>query len=333
MGYSNDIINRARRQLESANQEAKAENRRRTQEAYGRLPRLKELDGLLRRSMIVAAQSAFMKGDEALQVMEDAKNANLAFQKERRELIAQHYPADWLEIDCACTRCGGNGYLGTSMCHCLETLCRQEQKKDIGLLTNGLDRFENFDLSYYPDAVVPGTGISMRAVMAKTLSTCCAYAAAFPGEQGNLLFSGDTGLGKTLMAACIAAEVTEKGCSVVYESAPRLFQQLEKARFAHDAESRAQMESYCNRYTDCDLLILDDLGTELSGQFVTAALYNLINERYMQNKATIISTNLKNEEMESRYSTQILSRLRGNYRRVAFVGEDIRVKKNRGQLG
>ena len=119
---------------------------------------------------------------------------------------------------------------------------------------------------------------------------------------------------------------------MAYESAPRLFSQLEKAKFAHDPEVRAQMESYCSRYTDCDLLILDDLGTELSGQFVTAALYQLINERYMQGKATIISTNLKNEDIESRYSPQVLSRLRGNYRRVAFVGDDIRIKKNRGQV-
>ena len=332
MGYSNDVMLRARRQLENANQAAKAENRRRTDEAYARMPRLKEIDGLLRRSMVLAAQAAFAKGDEAQQIMEDARKANLALQEERRALIARYYPADWLEVDSACARCGGSGYMGSAMCSCLETLCKQEQKKDIGLLTNGLTRFEDFDLSYYPDAAVPGTDISMRAVMTKTLNTCRAYAAAFPGEQGNLLFSGDTGLGKTLMAACIASEVTDKGCSVVYESAAQLFAQLEKAKFAYDPETRAQMENYCSRYTNCDLLILDDLGTELSGQFVTAALYNLINERYLQGKATIISTNLKNEEMESRYSSQILSRLRGNYRRVAFVGQDIRVKKNRGQL-
>lgn len=332
MGYSNEVVIRARQQLENANQAAKAENRRRTVEAYERLPRLKELDSLLRRSMVLAAQAAFRKGDEAEQIMEEAKTANQALQKERRELIARHYPEDWLEVDCACARCGGTGYMGSAMCTCLEALCRQEQKKQISILSNGANRFEDFDLSYYPEKNVDGTDISMRTVMAKTLNTCRAYAAAFPGEQGNLLFSGATGLGKTFLSACIAAEVTDQGYSVAYESAPRLFSQLEKAKFAHDPEVRAQMETYCSRYTDCDLLILDDLGTELSGQFVTAALYQLINERYMQGKATIISTNLKNEDIESRYSPQVLSRLRGNYRRVAFVGDDIRIKKNRGQV-
>lgn len=332
MGYSNEVLISARRQLEEENQRLKAENRRRQEQAYAQLPRLQELDSLLRRSMVVAAQAAFAKGDESGKLMADARAVNLALQKERAELLAAHYPEGWLDRDCACDRCGGVGYLGSNMCSCLENLCRQEQKKRIGALAGGSKCFADFDLNYYPDRVLPGTNFNMRAVMAKTLETCRAYAAEFPGQSGNLLFSGSTGLGKTLMSACIASQVTDKGCSVVYESAPRLFSQLEKARFAHDPEVRAQTEAVCSNYNDCDLLIVDDLGTELSGQFVTAALYSLINERLITGKATIISTNLKNEELESRYSAQILSRLRGNYRRVAFVGEDIRVKKNWGEL-
>ena len=201
------------------------------------------------------------------------------------------------------------------------------------MLSCGVSRFVEFKLEYYPDRIQPGTQINIRDYMAKTLETCRRYAANFPGEQGNLLFSGNTGLGKTFLSACIATEVTEKGCSVAYESAPHLFANLEKAKFTADPELRAQAEAKCSKYTACDLLILDDLGTELSGQFVTAALYSLINDRILMGKSTIISTNLNNEEIENRYSPQILSRIRGHFRRVGFVGDDIRVLKSKGNLG
>ena len=126
--------------------------------------------------------------------------------------------------------------------------------------------------------------------------------------------------------ACIANAVIDKGVSIVYESAPQLFAKLEKNRFSPDDESReavAEMEN-------CQLLILDDLGTEMPGNFVTAALYSLLNDRLLDNKAMIISTNLNIDEIARRYSPQIASRLQGNFRQMPFVGQDIRVLKNKG---
>ena len=331
MGYSAEVMKRARGVLETQRQDATNEYHRRLAQAYQNLPRLKEIDDLLRRSMVVAAQAAFAKGDEAQQILHDAKNANLAFQQERQQLIDANYPANWLEED-ICPNCGGTGYVGSTMCSCLDAICRQEQRKEVSLLSCGVSDFADFKLDYYPDRVVPGTQINIRSVMAKTFETCKQYALQFPDVQGNLLFSGDTGLGKTYLAACIAGVVTDKGYSVSYESAAHLFGWMEKARFASDPEQKAAAEAVCNKYTGSDLLIIDDLGTELPGQFVTAALYTLINDRLLNNKATIISTNLTNEELEHRYSPQILSRLRGTFRRVTFVGDDIRVLKNRGVL-
>jgi DNA replication protein DnaC len=161
--------------------------------------------------------------------------------------------------------------------------------------------------------------------MEYTLRTCRNYAATFGPRSGNLLFSGDTGLGKTFLSACIARTVADGGHSVVYESAGHLFGKLERARFGGSEEERKDAE----KYTACDLLILDDLGTEMGGQFVTAALYSLINDRMLAGKATIISTNLTVDELSRRYNPQIASRLRGGYTRVAFLGDDIRVVKNR----
>lgn len=331
MGYSPEVLNRARRVLEDDRTQAIREHHKRLTQAYIQVPRLKAIDDMLRRSMVLAVQAAFAKGDEAKQIMDDAKQANLALQQERKALISQNFPADWLE-EKLCPHCSGTGYVGSTMCSCLDTICRREQKKEVSLLSCGVSDFQDFRLDYYPDRTVPNTNINIRAVMAKTLETCRQYAADFPNVQGNLLFSGDTGLGKTFLAACIAGTVTDKGYSVAYESASHLFSHMEKARFSTDPEQKAAAEAHSSKYMSCDLLIIDDLGTELSGQFVTNALYCLINDRLLENKATIISTNLKNDDMEKRYSPQILSRLRGTYRRVTFVGDDIRVEKNRGNL-
>ena len=140
------------------------------------------------------------------------------------------------------------------------------------------------------------------------------------------MFVGGTGLGKTFLSACIANEVAEKGFSVAYESAPRLFAKLEKNRFTPDEESRRQAEDLLA----VDLLIIDDLGTEMSGGFVTAALYSLLNDRLLAGKSMIISTNLNVSEIAKRYSPQIASRLQGNFRGLTFLGEDIRVMKRVG---
>lgn len=328
MGYSAEVIQRARRQLEANNTEAQSREAARLKSAYERVPRIREIDSQLRRTMVMAAQAAFAKGDEAHAIMEQAKNANMALQAERKALSDAHFGPGYFEQDVLCACCGGSGYIGSTMCHCLEALCRQEQKKEVSLLSCGQSHFADFRLDLYPDRKVSGSDYSIRSVMSKTYDMCKSYADQFPAEPKNLLFSGDTGLGKTFLSACIATAVTDKGYSVAYESAPHLFTWLEKARFTSDPEQKAQAEAHCARYASCDLLIVDDLGTELAGQFVTAALYTLINDRLLANKSTIVSTNLSTEELSNRYSSQVQSRLRGNFRRVTFVGDDIRLLKN-----
>ena len=150
----------------------------------------------------------------------------------------------------------------------------------------------------------------------------------FCESSGNLLFVGGTGVGKTFLAVSIARTVAERGYSVCYETASQLFSKLEKARFTSDEEARKEAE----KFTLADLLIIDDLGTEMPGQFVTAALYSLLNERLLASKPMVITTNLKVEEAGRRYSPQIASRLYGSFQRYTFVGDDIRVLKNKVTL-
>ena len=212
------------------------------------------------------------------------------------------------------------------MCACLRKLCLQEQKKELLHLTGGGASFRDFRLDYYPEKTDPNYGASPRKIMEANLKICRSFAAAFEPGMGNLLFVGGTGLGKTFLSACIADQVVEQGYSVAYESAPQLFAKLEKNRFDPDEESKALVAEFAA----CDLLIIDDLGTEMPGNFVTAALYSLLNDRLLANKSMLISTNLNIEEIAKRYSPQIASRMQGCFRGLTFVGEDIRVLKSRG---
>ena len=328
MAYSAEILRRAQRQLDSARADRESVYQQRLAEAYRRVPRLKEIDLMLRRSMALAAQAVFTEGGDARAAMEQVKNANLALQEERQAIIDSSFAPGWLDDSPLCPHCGGSGWLGASMCRCLADLCRREQKRELSRLTSGGESFAAFRLDYYSSQVDGRYGASPRVIMERNLNICRKYAESFDGTGSNLLFVGGTGLGKTYLSACIAGVVVDKLYSVVYESAPELFMKLERNRFNPDEETKAEVA----RYSACDLLIVDDLGTELPGNFVTTALYSLLNDRLLNRKSMLISTNLNVEEAAKRYSPQIASRLQGSFKALTFVGEDIRILKNRGIL-
>ena len=326
MAYSAEVIARARARLAQAKEDRESENRQHLAVAYDRVPRIREIDMELRRTMAMAAQVAFTSGGDPREAMQKVKEKNLALQQERSFLASEYFEEGYLDDSPICDRCGGSGYLGSAMCECLTELCRQEQKKEISVLSGGKENFGLFRLDFYPDRIDPKLGVSPRMVMEKNFRTCRSYASLFSKNSGNLLFIGGTGLGKTFLSACIARTVADRGYSVDYESASHLFAKLERAKFSGDEEARREAE----RFNACDLLIVDDLGTEMPGQFVTAALYSLVNDRIRLGLPMVISTNLNVDEMSRRYSPQIASRLHGSFNRLTFVGEDIRVLKNRG---
>ena len=326
MPYSPEIVRRARARLAQAKEDRESENRQHLDEAYARVPRIREIDMLLRSSMAQAARAAFLAGSDGAEQLAQVRQRNLALQRERAELAAAHFEEGFLDETPICTRCGGTGYLGSAMCECLEELCRQEQKKELTLLSGSRDSFGQFRLDYYPDRLDPHLGASPRTIMEKNFQKCRRYAAAFGPHAENLLFIGGTGLGKTYLSACIARAVTDRGYSVVYESAGTLFTKLERRKYGPTEDILRDTD----RYPACDLLILDDLGTEMTTAFVVSALYTLVNDRLMAGRPMVISTNLNVDELTRRYSPQIASRLHGAFTRLTFVGEDIRVMKNRG---
>ncbi len=325
MAYSAEVVKRARARLAEAKEERESENRQHLAQAYARVPRIREIDYLLRRTMAQAAQAAFLQGSDGRELLEEARVKNLELQQERAILAREHFEEGFLDDSPLCDNCGGSGYVGTAMCECLLELCRQEQKKEITILSGGKESFNQFRLDYYPDRIDPKYGASPRTIMDRNFQSVRRYALTFAPNSDNLLFVGGTGLGKTFLAACVARAVADRGYSVVYETASHLFANLERARFNGDEESRKEAD----KYTACDLLIIDDLGTEMPGQFITAALYSLLNDRLLAGKPMVVSTNLVAEELKRRYSPQIASRLQGSFNQMIFLGEDIRILKQK----
>lgn len=324
MNYPSEILTRARAKLAQQKADRESQIQSRLRDAYRQVPRLQIIDQELQSNMAVALQEAFSQDSDPAQVMAEARVKNKLLEQERQALVQAAFPAGWLDETPVCEVCGGSGYLGSSMCSCLKELCRQEQLQELRKRNLADQRFENFRLDYYSEGYDPKIGASPRAVMEKTLNRCRNYAAMFAPGIGNLLFVGGTGLGKTFLATAIAASVMEKGCIVAYEGSISLFNKLERAKFTPTEENRQEAEAL----TRADLLVIDDLGTEMAGAFVTSALYGLLEERLRQGKSMVITTNLTVEEFAKRYSPQIASRLYGEFSRLTFVGTDIRIRKS-----
>ena len=218
------------------------------------------------------------------------------------------------------------------MCSCLKKLCAQEQIHELSkLLDLGEQSFDSFHMDYYSRTPYPGRGDSPRGNMELVYEVCLNYAQKFGRFTiQNLFLSGAPGLGKTFLSACIARTVSEKGFSVVYDTAGNIFSQFEARKFQRDSAGGLEARDETRRYLNCDLLILDDLGSELTTQFTQSALYELINTRLVGERHTVISSNLSMEDVAVRYAPQIASRLEGEYHVLHFFGDDIRLmKKNR----
>ncbi len=224
-----------------------------------------------------------------------------------------------------CYICKDTGYVQGKICDCIkseaEKIIIAELSKEMPL---GECSFENFDLKYYSDKT-DKNGENPRRRMTSILKTCTEYVINFGKDAGNLLFFGNAGLGKTHLTLAIVSGIIKKGYLPIYGSAENLFSAIEKEKFS--GEGRGTYDSLLN----CDLLVIDDLGAEMTTSFTKSVLYNLINTRMLSRKPTIINTNLSMKEIDQRYTARVASRLIGNYEPFKFLGEDIRQQKILGR--
>lgn len=334
MSYDANILRRATAQLEEAHRKEVDRTARLRAKVYDQQPRIRLLDRQLQATMSKLVATALRNGESPARAVRAIREENLDIQQERADLLAElGLAADALDEHPLCPLCNDTGWRGATMCQCLKKLCAKEQIAELSkMLDLGEQSFDTFDLDYYSNEYWPSRKASPRENMELVYEICLNYAEKFGKfPLRNLLLVGTTGLGKTFLSACIARTVSEKGFSVVYDTAGSVFDQFRAQRFGWGGDLQKDAQADVRRYLNCDLLILDDLGTELVTQPTQAALYELINTRLVSGKHTVISTNLTMDRIGKTYLPQIVSRLDGEYRVLHFFGDDIRVLKKRAR--
>ena len=328
MSYDGRIMRQALARFDEDKQRRAAEFATRRDRLYQAEPRLKEIEQQLRGTMSRLISSALRRGTDPLPAVRVLRDENLGLQQERAQLLrGMGYPADYLEEKPACPLCGDTGYHDGQVCRCLREYYKRAQLTELSrLLDMGSQSFETFSFDWYSEERGERKR-SPRENMERVFDICQDYARHFSPAADNLLLTGQPGLGKTFLSASIARVVSERGFSVVYDTAEHIFSQMEEEKFRPD-ESPAACED-AERYRTCDLLIVDDLGTEMVTSFVQSALYQLVNGRLLAGKKTVINTNLAPQQLGERYSLQVQSRLEGEYRVLPFFGEDIRKLRRR----
>lgn len=330
MAQDPKIMAAALRNFRQDREERRARLEQRTAEVYRRLPRVESIDRELRGTVAEIMIAAFENDRDPAPALKALSEHNLQLQRERSELlVGGGYPFDYIDDKPLCPLCEDTGYLRDgSPCRCLMNYYTREQNRRLSkLLDLGGQSFDSFSFDWYSSEVWPQYGRSPLENMETIREICGNYAHTFGQRSGNLLFTGAPGLGKTFLTACIAREVSDHGFSVVYDTAAHIFQQFESGKFGRDNPYEEDPDREINRYLNCDLLLMDDLGTEMLTSFVQSAFYRIINDRLLSRKKTVLSTNLSLEEMGRRYGGAVRSRLEGEYQVLFFFGEDIRILK------
>lgn len=296
----------------------------RHQEIAARIPEMESLDAQIRELSLAFAKEKLSGRSTSTDL--DKQIQAITVKKEK--LLEKHgFPVDYLKPVYTCKDCKDTGYIGDKKCHCFENaivnyLYSQSNLQDI--LQN--ENFSHFDISLYPDDYIEETtGLSPRSNMSRILSTAKDFVMHFDEVHGNLLLYGNTGVGKTFLTNCIAKELLDSSHTVVYLTSLQLFDILESYKFDREL-SYAKKDATISYILDSDLLIIDDLGTELNNSFTSSQLYRCIDTRLNYHRSTIISTNLSFDDLREQYSERIFSRITSNYTLLKLTGDDIRLK-------
>ena len=313
--YTDEVIAKRKSDAEMIQRERQIQVIRKIPE-IGRY--LKELSGL------ASGLLRSMESDDFESMMREITDTNQKAQRKIRSLLVENgYPEDYLDTPYTCPECGDSGFVNGYACSCRKYLLSELNVRDLEAVSPARNcRFDNFSLGYYSDISDAQYGVSPREKMEDILEYCKAYAADFDMNSNSVYMCGATGLGKTHLSLAIANVAARKGYSVVYYSAQNLLSDIEREKFSG---ARPHTES---KALGCDLLIIDDLGSEFSTQFTVSQIYNILNDRINRSKPVIISTNLSPEELEKKYTQRITSRIIGNYTPLFFMGSDIRQIKS-----
>ena len=323
--YSKAVVEKVKQELEKRREDAISDAEAKQNEMYAVCPVLKEIDSALAKTGLKVYKAALDNVDIKELLPDFIRENEQLLDDKKRILEMNGKPQDYLDVHFTCKICSDTGYNGLKMCSCMKMMLLKQSYASSGLgavLTK--QGFDNFNLQYYSDKK-NANGTSPRDSMKHVLKSAEKYVENF-GKDGfaeNLLFIGKTGLGKTHISTAIAKNVLEKGYDVVYDTMQNIMNAYELQVFGH----KDTQDSSVMRYTECDLLVIDDLGTEFKTSFTQSAFYNLLNTRINSGKAMIINTNLDSSSLlKKQYDDRINSRIVGNFRTFKFEGEDIRIK-------
>jgi DNA replication protein DnaC len=299
----------------------------RKHEIYNNIPAIKDIDKTL----------AELSYKTTMAIMEDPSNkedyisnlkdeiATLSLKKSSL-LEINDYDTEYLKPIYNCELCNDTGYINSNKCTCLKQAIiniAYEQSNLKNILAE--ENFDTFSFDYYSNELIEGYSLSPLDNIQIIYSRCKQFVLNFDSSFSNLILFGQAGLGKTFLCNCIAKELLDYSYTVIYLSAFQLFKLFENYRFRNEDNLVSSEE--IDNITSCDLLIIDDLGTEIINSFTSSELFNCLNTRLLQKKSTVISTNLRPNEWSKQYSDRIVSRIFGNYTPLKFFGTDIRMLK------
>ncbi len=328
MGYNRENYIRIREEYAGKNLLAREAAERRADELHAKSPDLAQLDRLLAETGVKILGEA-MRGkeglDERIAKLREENSELLAVRAELLETLG--YPADYTAVKYECPTCQDTGFIGTKMCSCMrrKLILAGYESSGIGRLIEK-QSFETFRLDYYRQSP------EQQSEMEHTFNYCRDFAEHFQSDwHENLLLFGSTGLGKTHLSTSIAKVVIERGFDVVYDTMQNIMSDFEYERFGRGYGDSAEPRT--SKYFDCDLLIIDDLGSEMTNQFTISCLYNIVNIRLNHSRSLVVSTNLEPSEIRARYGDRITSRFFGEYTLLRFTGLDVRMQKMQHPAG
>ena len=301
----------------------KREQDERIKEIFTRIPQVEALTDEITAAMAQAARRMVMGDADGAAAM---KREAAALKEQKILYLERHgYPADYMEMKYRCPDCRDSGYQDGKKCHCfkrieIEILYDQSNIRDVLAREN----FDTLSMEYYDrERIDEKTGMTVLEYMTMVIEECREFVERFGEEKGSILFTGSTGCGKTFLSNCIARELIHRGFSVVYLTATDMFDVLSDSRFGNrDEEEAKDRAAYI---LDCDLLIVDDLGTELINTFTASQLFYCVNERLNRKKGTIISTNLALNRLQDEFTERVTSRIMSQYKIFPLLGDDLRL--------
>ena len=330
MALGNSEFNLIMREYEERRLFEKKELSKRQEEVFEKIPEIKEIQSRISSEAVNSMRNRLLKACSTQDENEELHNVIEMLKKRKSELLVRFgYPEDYLKMRYECEDCQDTGYIGNEKCHCLKKKItdRLYSRSNLRKILK-MENFQTFDVSLYSEKFVDDvTGKNARENILDVLNKCRNFVEEFKDGSSNLLIYGETGVGKTFLTNCIAKELMDKSYSVIYVSAIRMFEVLAAEQFGKSEEKSGSAGA---DFAECDLLIIDDLGTELVNSFTTSALFNCINERFLRGRSVIISTNLSIGDIRTLYSERIFSRIASDYTILKVFGRDLRIAKSLG---